>query len=174
MERPNLPNKIIVHHSADGRTTPQFDIVNESHRVRFGFVSGLGFYIGYHYFVEHDGEVRQARKENEEGAHAKGQNTSSIGICLAGNFNEAVPSEKQKESLCKLIEEVLGRWLIRENAIYPHRAFADTSCYGSMLGDDWARETYRQFKKKSILKLIKSALEKLAKLYEQLIAKISK
>ena len=163
---PNNPNKIIIHHSANGGLNPQFNSVNLYHKERFNFISSLGLYVGYHYFVESTGEVIKARLEKEEGAHTRGQNLSSVGICLAGNFDYQMPTAAQRNALVKLIDEIQVRWYIRENEIYPHRAFGDTSCYGKMLGNEWARETYSQYKKKDIYNKLFQLLEKLTKLLQ--------
>jgi len=40
--------------------------------------------IGYHYVIYTDGTVVEGRDLNKEGAHAKGYNNYSIGICLVG------------------------------------------------------------------------------------------
>jgi len=160
----NNPNKIIVHHSADISPEPQFDKVNLYHKKRWSFISEFGYYVGYHYFIEQDGAVMHARADNEEGAHTIGQNTQSIGICLAGNFNIETPTAQQRNALCRLLEQLLESWQIPDNEIYPHRAFAQTNCYGTMLADDWAKLTYEQWKKKGLINslwLLKGQLEKL-------------
>lgn len=41
-------------------------------------------HIGYHYVIETTGKIVRGRSLSETGAHAKGQNTNSIGICLVG------------------------------------------------------------------------------------------
>lgn len=40
--------------------------------------------IGYHYIIDRDGSVGPGRPEDEIGAHVKGHNRNSIGICLLG------------------------------------------------------------------------------------------
>ena len=42
-------------------------------------------HIGYHYVIEIDGSICAGRPLTETGAHAKGHNNSTIGICLIGN-----------------------------------------------------------------------------------------
>lgn len=41
-------------------------------------------HIGYHYVIDADGTIESGRAEGETGAHVKGHNTGSIGICMAG------------------------------------------------------------------------------------------
>ena len=40
--------------------------------------------IGYHYVIDRDGSVIAGRHLNKTGAHVKGHNTGSVGICLIG------------------------------------------------------------------------------------------
>jgi N-acetyl-anhydromuramyl-L-alanine amidase AmpD len=40
--------------------------------------------IGYHYVIRRDGTVEIGRPLDTPGAHAKGYNSNSIGICLVG------------------------------------------------------------------------------------------
>ena len=46
--------------------------------------------IGYHYVIRIDGTPEKGRPEYWQGAHAKGHNKDSIGICLIGTdeFND--------------------------------------------------------------------------------------
>jgi N-acetyl-anhydromuramyl-L-alanine amidase AmpD len=39
---------------------------------------------GYHFMIDRDGTVAKGRPVSETGAHVKGHNTGSIGICLVG------------------------------------------------------------------------------------------
>lgn len=138
----NKPDKIIVHHDGVTRDGPSFDIINEYHKSRDFPVSSMGFYVGYCYLIEKDGTVKQARTEDEEEAHTVGQNWSSIGICMAGNFDVEWPTLQQQEALSKLMYEVATRHNIQPNSIYPHRHFTEKSCYGSRLDFHWAQNLF--------------------------------
>lgn len=138
----NKPNKIIVHHSAAVDPTPQFDAINQWHKDRDFLLSSLGFYVGYHYVIEKSGELRTAKNENEEGCHTIGQNLQSIGICLAGNFDIEIPTNEQIATLGDMLVSITGRYMLDPHEIYPHRAFQQKDCYGTRLGDDWARSVY--------------------------------
>ncbi|MGU9776173.1 N-acetylmuramoyl-L-alanine amidase [Salmonella enterica] len=41
-------------------------------------------HIGYHWVIDTDGTTLTGRRDDEIGAHVKGYNTDSIGICLVG------------------------------------------------------------------------------------------
>ena len=131
------PQRIIWHHSADDSQEHQFDKINLDHQSKDFPVSATGFYVGYHWLIEPDGEVKQARPEDEIGAHDKGENLNSIGICLAGNFNAFLPSEEQAAAAAKLVGEIRSRWPIPINRIEPHRWDDTTDCPGLNLPDNW-------------------------------------
>ena len=164
MNEKNEPKKIIIHHSADASFAEQFWKINEYHRSKEFPKSNLGFFAGYHYVIERSGHVVQARQPDEIGAHTIGQNKQSVGIGLAGNFDHQRPTANQIVSLCKLIDYLTKTWQIPGNAIYPHRKFQPTTCYGLILNDDWARNEYINYLSenlKHLLTILKAYLEKL-------------
>lgn len=44
--------------------------------------------IGYHYVIRRNGVVEEGRPLSVPGAHVRGHNKTSIGICLVGGLNE--------------------------------------------------------------------------------------
>ena len=40
--------------------------------------------IGYHYVIDRDGSIATGRHINTTGAHVKGHNTGSVGVCIVG------------------------------------------------------------------------------------------
>ena len=72
--------KIIIH-AAD--TPADMDIGVEE--IRRWHVEERGWSdIGYHYVIRRDGTVETGRSEDRAGAHVRGHNQDSIGICLVG------------------------------------------------------------------------------------------
>lgn len=71
-------DEIILHCSASSMKGQNAALIDKWHRAR-GFTR-----IGYHYFIGFDGKLEAGRYEDEVGAHARGHNAHSIGICLAG------------------------------------------------------------------------------------------
>lgn len=145
----NTPKKIIVHHSGDASKEDQFAKINEWHKKREFPISSFGFYVGYHYLINHEGELTQCRQDDDEGAHTKGLNFQSIGVCMEGNFSVEEPTEKQKETLGKLLVDLCEKYFMDVTDIYPHRAFRDTECYGKRLSDNWAQLLYLDYKDRS-------------------------
>lgn len=94
---------IVIHCSATRADVPlsprQLD---EMHRQR-GFDG-----CGYHYYVRRDGEICTMRPVDRPGAHAKGYNRHSIGVCYEGGLDEQgrpadTRTELQKRSLRVLV-----------------------------------------------------------------------
>lgn len=73
--------KQIIIHCAD--TYPDMDV--DAATIRKWHVEGNGWDdIGYHYVITRGGYTQKGREEAVTGAHAKGMNYTSIGICLVG------------------------------------------------------------------------------------------
>lgn len=141
------PTKIILHHSGGTDADPMADssnytvaMCNRDHKARFNFISSLGWYCGYQYVIEKDGKVTQCRKDDEEGAHTIGHNKGSIGIMLSGNFDATDPTESQKTALTELLKQKMTQWSIPKEEIHPHRKFAQKTCFGKRLPDDWGQQ----------------------------------
>ena len=140
------PDWIIVHHSGGSDLNPLQDSSDFTfaqcealHKQRFNLRSFLGFYTGYQYYIDKTGKVWHARLDTETGAHTIGFNTSSIGICLAGNFDATLPTDAQVNALRTLLQEKMKQWCIPLANIVPHRFAAPKTCYGKRLSDEWAR-----------------------------------
>lgn len=118
--------KIYIHHSA---LSPDvgFEAIRELH-IQRGFDD-----IGYHFVIEKNGEIRKGRDINTQGAHVKGDNTESIGICICGNFEEICPNKIQIKTLILLLNKLFRK--IGELQILGHKDFslADTLCPGKYL-----------------------------------------
>lgn len=96
---------IIIHCSATVKGQSfDADDIDEWHKKR-GFKG-----IGYHFVVLLNGDIQLGRPEEIQGAHVKGFNRNSLGICYVGGLDEQLkPTDtrtlKQKEGLeCLLIE----------------------------------------------------------------------
>jgi len=71
---------IIIHCSY---TYSDMDI--GANEIRKWHVHGNGWSdIGYHYIIRRDGSLEKGREENVQGAHARGMNKESLGVCLVG------------------------------------------------------------------------------------------
>lgn len=94
--RLNRPRDTVLHHTAVSSKNDQFEGVDNHHRKKGYPLSSLGFYVGYHYFIERNGKIIQAREHTDEGAHTLGGwNVKTLAICFAGDFNKEVPTDAQ-------------------------------------------------------------------------------
>lgn len=76
--------------------------------------------IGYHWYIDQLGELHEGRNEDIPGAHCKGHNKYSIGICLEGRDEF---TEHQFSMLRFLLSETVGRYGVRLENIKGHRDF---------------------------------------------------
>ena len=118
-------DKIIIHCSA----TPEFKNFDVKD-IRDWHVNGNGWSdVGYHFIIKLDGTIQDGRPLQKIGAHVKGKNRSSIGICYIGGMNrdmtdwEDTRTEKQKESLLKLINDLKKRF--PNTIVYGHKDFTN-------------------------------------------------
>lgn len=151
-------NKCIIHCSA---TPPTMSIDAET--VRGWHVDGNGWSdIGYHFFIKRDGTIEVGRDIKKSGAHTKGHNRGSIGICYAGGVavDRKTPednrTEAQKEALtllCKALSEVF-----KGVTFHGHNEFSSKACPSF----DVSKEKYGTFCMRSperLIEVIKSLCE---------------
>lgn len=137
---------INIHHTAifaNAISDKQFDAVNRAHYQRFGagVRSRMGYYGGYHYLIERDGEVRQYRYDDEVGAHnnsgiklhegwLRSANYYAIGVCFAGNMSTQDLTPEQMRAGLELIERLQKLHSIEDSEVKPHRHYKATQCPG--------------------------------------------
>lgn len=99
---------MIVVHCSD--TPASMDIGVEE--IRHWHVNDNGWSdIGYHYVIRRNGDLEPGRPVEKAGAHARGNNKSSIGICLVGGkggFNFTLPQLRGLAALVDDLQEAHG------------------------------------------------------------------
>jgi len=65
--------------------------------------------VGYHYVIRRDGTVERGRDEGVQGAHVRGHNHDSIGVCLVGGKPEFNFTWAQLTALRNLVYELQDR-----------------------------------------------------------------
>ena len=66
--------------------------------------------IGYHYYITRDGTVHTGRPLSQTGAHCKGHNQHSIGVCYEGGldaYGEA--ADTRTKAQCKSLRALLTK-----------------------------------------------------------------
>ena len=119
--------KIILHCAAtpEGR-----DVKTET--IKSWHVKGNGWSdIGYHFVIELDGAVKNGRPLHRSGAHTKGHNATSIGICYVGGIDKDkkpkdTRTEAQRMAMDKLIADL--KMDHPTATIHGHNEFAAKAC----------------------------------------------
>jgi len=121
-------NRIIVHCSY---TPPSMNIGAET--IRDWHVNGNGWSdIGYHYVIRRNGEVELGRPIERAGAHVRGHNADSIGVCLVGGMtkDKTAPdcnfTKAQWFALAALLAKLEADYGVK--TVYGHRDFSSKDC----------------------------------------------
>lgn len=132
-------NLVVIHCSAtraDRTLTP--DDLELTHRRR-GFKG-----TGYHFYITKDGKIHTTRSLERIGAHAKGFNANSIGICYEGGLDcNGRPADtrtpEQRASLNDLLIQI--RYNIPGCRICGHRDLSpDVNRNGEIEPEEWIKE----------------------------------
>jgi N-acetyl-anhydromuramyl-L-alanine amidase AmpD len=116
---------IVIHCAA---TKPSMDVPIE--RVKKWHLDRGWSDIGYHYYITRDGEIHKGRKLSTIGAHVRGYNKNSIGICYEGGINESGEPEDnrtkvQKKSLLKVVQ--ILKFVFSNAIVQGHRDFPNVN-----------------------------------------------
>jgi len=130
---------IVVHHSASPKKKTTLEQIRRWHLER-GWRD-----VGYHYFLEwnernHRYTWRTGRPIDEAGAHCRGSNARSIGVCLAGNYMTENLDADQLRALSYMLALLCqGHGLDPDAAVKFHREMprASTACPGKDVMDWW-------------------------------------
>ena len=128
-------NKIILHCSA----TPEGkDYTVE--QIRQWHIARNFSDVGYHFIIYRDGTVHRGRPVEQIGAHTRGYNTHSIGICyIGGNIaDNKTPkdtrTEAQRLALIKLVRELKASY--PSATVHGHNEFANKACPSFIVKND--------------------------------------
>lgn len=126
--------KIIIHSSAtpEGRDDKVEDI-RRWHKAK-GWSD-----IGYHFVIELNGALRIGRPLERVGAHAKGHNRGSIGICYVGGADKDLKpkdtlTDDQQSTLEALIID-LKRSYSTISEVIGHNEVSSKACPGFKVSD---------------------------------------
>ena len=96
---------LIVIHCSATRCNRRYTVMQliRDHRDRFGFT-------GYHYYITRNGTVYQTRHEQLVGAHARGYNQHSLGVCYEGGLDaQGKPADTRTPRQKRAMQELLDR-----------------------------------------------------------------
>ena len=110
-------SSIIVHCSdSDYAHHDNVEAIRHWHKRERGFRD-----IGYHYVITQNGNVRQGRPIERVGAHCKGYNQFSIGICLTG---KEIFTKFQFSALHAVCLELCAQFGLDLKNVKPHKHFS--------------------------------------------------
>jgi N-acetylmuramoyl-L-alanine amidase len=128
---------IVIHHaavkSANAETLNRIHLSNGWDGLGYHFVIGNGTLSG-------DGQVEVGFRWRDQlkGAHARARpgddnrwNLHSIGICLVGDFTTVAPSQRQMDSLVRLVRALMAEYGIPPENVVPHNFVHATECPGA-------------------------------------------
>ncbi len=133
---------VIIHHTATDRDRTSFEAINRGHKNRGYSQSSLGFYCAYNCLITGDGEEHWARSLDESGHATSAYKGFHIDICLCGNFMRERMSNKQIESLTKVLDRIKKKSGIK--SLRGHRNYYPTLCPGQNLYN-WMLENKGRF-----------------------------
>ena len=123
----NYNIKLLVVHCSDSENNKNITAIDiHKMHLNFGWDG-----IGYHKIICRSGKIENGRPEFWKGAHVKGHNKGSIGICYIGGVDEFLKPKdtrtpEQKESLLLIIRALKK---MHPNAtIHGHNEFANKAC----------------------------------------------
>lgn len=130
-------NEIILHCSAtpEGRNHDVADI-------RRWHVDGRGWSdVGYHYCILLDGTVEAGRPVKRQGAHCKGKNKDTIGVCYIGGCDKNMQPKDtmnhgQEKAFLNLVETL--RNVYGELTVSGHNQYSThKACPSFKVADKW-------------------------------------
>ena len=104
------------------------------------FRGGKMVFFAYHWLIRPDGRAERLLEDTYIGWHAGNwkTNTSSAGIALAGNYEEAVPPFAQIEAAARVIKENYP-WAALRNIIGHREVNKTVTCPGAFFLDGWKK-----------------------------------
>jgi N-acetylmuramoyl-L-alanine amidase len=86
--------------------------------------------IGYHYVIYRDGSIHEGRPIDQQGAHTRGENADSIGICYIGGVRDGKATDtmtmRQEIAWLKLVHSL--RTVFGPMTIHGHNEYANKAC----------------------------------------------
>ena len=130
----------IIIHCAATKPSMKVDatVIDRWHRER-GWLK-----IGYHYVISRDGSIEIGRNEDTVGAHARGHNATSVGICMVGGLSEQGKpednfTENQWQMLTRLVDGLTSKY--PEAEVIGHNNVSNKDCPCVDVGE-WYGERY--------------------------------
>ncbi len=131
-------NHIVIHCSAsvEGKDYKR-DYIYGVHKAK-GFSD-----VGYHYIILLDGTIVKGRSVAKVGAHVKGSNYNSIGVCYIGGLNtDRKPKDTRTIPQIHALRACVDMLKIRfpDSDVLGHRDYSpDLNGDGQITSDEWMK-----------------------------------
>ncbi|KAK2176396.1 hypothetical protein NP493_664g02058 [Ridgeia piscesae] len=131
----STPRNVIIHHSATRGCTDKSSCSALVRSFQRYHMDNNGWSdIGYNFVVGEDGNIYEGRGWGKVGAHARGHNSNSIGICVIGNFEHRTPNGAALSAAQSVINTGVRLGKISPSyRLRGHRDVGSTTCPGRRL-----------------------------------------
>ncbi|MGV6814820.1 MAG: peptidoglycan recognition protein family protein [Phycisphaerales bacterium] len=131
----NKVTRITVHHDAImPRPSGSYaDSVRRMNLIRKGHLNNGWADIGYHFAIDPNGRIWQARPLELQGAHVKNNNPGNLGIVVFGNYELIRPTQASLNAIDKMVAYAMGRFGVPLSRVYTHQELRSTACPGKNL-----------------------------------------
>jgi hypothetical protein len=144
---------LVIHHTATN--SGNVEVIDAAHRQKKDRQGNPWLGIGYHFVIGNgngmdDGAIESTFRWRGQmpGAHAGSaeHNSSGIGICLVGNFEEAAPTRAQLAAVHRLTQALADRYSLSGRDVIGHSDVKSTACPGKLfpLAEIQSAITHRQ------------------------------
>lgn len=130
---PDRVSKLVLHHTTGKYNGPAtVRAIQRFHQETRNWAD-----IGYNFLIGSDGKVYEGRGWDRTGAHARGQNSNSIGIAYIGDGRLSVPKVARDAilRLARVTQDQFG-----EVEFVGHRDVGSTVCPGDVLYKWWTSD----------------------------------
>ena len=125
-------SEIIIHCSASDVAGYDFNAIKRDHVQNRGWTD-----IGYHFGIDWDADIHILRPIEKPGAHCKGRNRYSIGICVLGLRTFTKWQMLQLARLCRML---MAAFELKEDDIKPHNFYNKNKTCPVFDLDIWKRD----------------------------------
>lgn len=131
-----LPWRVTLHHTDGKYTRTLAETLAEARFIQDFHIHGRGWNdIAYHFLVDPEGRIVEARPEGTLGAHTLHNNEGNVGIALLGTYHPPVndrPTQAQLEAVTALGRYLVARYGIAPDSLKGHRDYKETDCPGDL------------------------------------------
>lgn len=131
-QNPKNISKVVIHMSEtpDGKKVPA-DTIRNWH-IQKGWND-----IGYHFVVQPNGTIEIGRQVDVVGAHTKGQNINSVGVCWVGGYESFSKPNAMQISSMRLLVRLISSITDRILTIHGHSNFNNSKRCPNFDVDDY-------------------------------------